>query len=240
MSAAPFKILIIDDEPKMRNLLRMGLSMQGYHVLESANGKIAMDLLQQEPKLIILDLGLPDVPGHDLLRKIRASNDSVPIVVLSSRGDEAGKVEALDIGADDYLTKPFRMNELLARVRTALRRQMRTQGERPVFQTGNLSIDLVRRLVKVGDKKIKLTPREYYVLRILVLHAGKVVTHNFLVRELWDQLADAEDLRACVQQLRRKIEADPARPRFILTETGVGYQLRVPEEVSEPEILLGS
>ena len=236
MTAAPVKIMIVDDEPKMRNLLRIGLSMQGYEVLESPNGKIAMDLLQQEPKLIILDLGLPDIPGLDLLRDIRACNDSVLIVVLSCRGDEAGKVEALDIGADDYLTKPPRMNELLARVRTALRRQMRAQGERPVFRVGDLSVDLVRRLVKVGDKNIKLTPREYCVLRMLVLQAGKVVTHNFLVRELWDQLADAEDLRVCVQQLRRKIEADPARPQFVLTETGVGYRLRVSEEFAEPEI----
>jgi two-component system KDP operon response regulator KdpE len=239
MSAVPVKIMIVDDEPKMRNLLRIGLSMQGYDVLESPNGTIAIDLLKQEPKLIILDLGLPDVPGHDLLRDIRAGNNSVPIIVLSSRGDEAGKVEALDTGADDYLTKPVRMNELLARVRTALRRQMRAQGERPLFRVGNLSVDLVRRLVKVGDKKIKLTPREYCVLRMLVLQAGKVVTHNLLVRELWDQLAGAEDLRVCVQQIRRKIEAEPARPQFILTETGVGYQLRAPEEVAEPGVLLG-
>jgi two-component system KDP operon response regulator KdpE len=131
------------------------------------------------------------------------------------------------------------MNELLARVRTALRRQIRAQGERPVFRFGNLSVDLMRRLVKVGDKKIKLTPREYYVLRMLVLQAGKMVTHNFLVRELWDQLADAEDLRVCVQQIRRKIETEPAHPQFILTETGVGYRLRAPEEVAEPGILPG-
>jgi two-component system, OmpR family, KDP operon response regulator KdpE len=238
MTAAPVKIMIVDDEPKMRNLLRIALSMQGYEVLESPNGRIAMDILQQEPKLIILDLGLPDIPGHDLLRKIRAYNDSVPIVVLSCRGDQAGKVEALDIGADDYLTKPFGMYELLARMRAALRHQIRAQGERPVFRIGNLSVDLVRRIVKVGDKKIRLTPREYYVLRILVTHSGRVVTHNLLVRELWDHLVDAEDLRGCVQQLRRKIEADPARPQFVLTETGVGYRLRVSEEIAEPEIHL--
>jgi two-component system KDP operon response regulator KdpE len=159
-------------------------------------------------------------------------------VVLSSRGDESGKIEAPDIGADDYLTKPFRMNELLARVHTALRRQMRAQGERPVFRIGNPSVDLMRGLVKVGDRKIKATLREYYVLRMLVLHAGRVVTPNFLVCELWDQLADAEDLRVCVQQLRRKIEADPVRPQFVLTETGVGYQLRAPEQIAELGILL--
>jgi two-component system, OmpR family, KDP operon response regulator KdpE len=240
MSDVPVKIMIVDDEPKMRNLLRMGLSIQGYEVLESPNGDIAMDLLQQEPKLIILDRGLPDVPGHDLLRRIRERNDNVPIVVLSSRGDEAGKVEALDLGADDHLTKPFRINELLARVRTALRRQMRAQGERPVFRTGDLSVDLVRGRVSVGDRKIRLTPGEYYVLRILALHAGSVVTHDFLVGELWDQLADAEDLRVCVQRLRRKIETESARPRFILTVPGVGYQLRAPEAPDDRTGLRGS
>src|ERR1700730_10057547 len=151
MSAVPVKIIIVDDEPKMRNLLHMGRGMQGYDVLESTNGTTALILLHEEPKLIILDLGLPDVPGHDLLREIPARNDSVPILVLSSRGDETGKVEALDIGADDYLIKPFRMNELSARVRMALRRQMR-QGERPVFRIGNLSVDMVRRLVQRNDR----------------------------------------------------------------------------------------
>ena len=240
MSVVPVKIMVVDDEPKIRNLLRLGLSMQGYDVLESPNGKIAVELLQQQPKLIILDLGLPDVAGHDLLRQIRLRNNIVPIVVLSSRGDEAGKVEALDLGADDYLTKPFKMNELLARVRAALRYQMRVQDGRPVFRTGNLSVDLARGAVKVGDKNIRLTAKEYYVLRLLVLHSGRVVTQNFLLRELWDQLASAEDLRVCVQQLRRKIEADPTRPQFVLTETGVGYQLRAPEQIAEPENLFGT
>jgi two-component system, OmpR family, KDP operon response regulator KdpE len=240
MSVVPVKIMVVDDEPKIRNLLRLGLSIQGYDVLESPNGKIAVELLQQQPKLIILDLGLPDVAGHDLLRQIRVRNNIVPIVVLSSRGDEAGKVEALDLGADDYLTKPFKMNELLARVRAALRYQMRVQDGRPVFRTGNLSVDLARGAVQVGDKNIRLTAKEYYVLRLLVLHSGRVVTQNFLLRELWDQLPSAEDLRVCVQQLRRKIEADPTRPQFVLTETGVGYQLRAPEQIAEPEILLGT
>ena len=222
MSVVPVKIMVVDDEPKIRNLLRLGLSMQGYDVLESPNGKTAVDLLPQQPKLIILDLGLPDIAGHDLLRQIRVRNNIVPIMVLSSRGDEAGKVEALDLGADDYLTKPFKMNELLARVRAALRYQMRVQDGRPVFRTGNLSVDLARGTVKVGDKNIRLTAKEYYVLRLLVLHSGRVVTQNFLLRELWDQMASAEDLRVCVQQLRRKIEADPTRPQFVLTETEIG------------------
>ena len=144
MSAAPIKVLVIDDEPPIRKLLRMGLSTQGYDILEATNGKSALEKLSEQPALIILDLGLPDIGGHELLRTIRARNESVPIVVLSSRGDEAGKVQALDLGADDYLTKPFGMEELLARLRAALRHQLQVQGERPVFRTGDLSVDLVR------------------------------------------------------------------------------------------------
>jgi two-component system, OmpR family, KDP operon response regulator KdpE len=238
MSAAPLKIMIVDDEPPIRKLLRMGLSTQGYDVLEASNGKIALDLLPQEPALIILDLGLPDIQGHDLLRMIRARNDSVPIVVLSSRGDEAGKVQALDLGADDYLTKPFGMDELLARLRAALRHQLQVHGERPVFHSGELSVDLVRRIVKVGDKDVKLSPKEYDLLRILVQHAGKVLTHKFLLGELWNQLTDAQYLRVYVRQLRQKIEADPERPQFVLTETGIGYRLRAPDEIAKPVIPL--
>jgi two-component system KDP operon response regulator KdpE len=236
MSAAPLKIMIIDDEPPIRKLLRMGLRTQGYDVLEASNGKIALELLAQEPALIILDLGLPDIQGHDLLRMIRGRNDSVPIVVLSSRGDEAGKVQALDLGADDYLTKPFGMDELLARMRAALRHQLQVHGERPVFHSGELSVDLVRRIVKVGDKEVKLSPKEYDLLRILVQHAGKVLTHKFLLGELWDRLTDAQYLRVYVRQLRQKIEVDPERPQFVLTETGVGYRLRAPDEIAKPAL----
>src|ERR1041385_8050907 len=146
MNAAPIKVLVIDDEPPIRKLLRMGLSTQGYDILEASNGKLALEKLAEEPALIILDLGLPDIQGHDLLRMIRARNESVPIVVLSSRGDEAGKVQALDRVADDYLTKPFGMDELLARLRAALRHQLQVQGERPVFRSGDLSVDLVRQI----------------------------------------------------------------------------------------------
>ncbi|MCK1736019.1 response regulator transcription factor [Bradyrhizobium sp. 138] len=226
MSAAPIKVLVIDDEPPIRKLLRMGLTTQGYEILEASNGKIALEKLEEAPALIILDLGLPDVQGHELLRTIRARNESVPIVVLSSRGDEAGKVQALDLGADDYLTKPFGMDELLARLRAALRHQLQVQGERPVFRTGDLSVDLVRRVVKVGNRDVKLSPREYDLLRVLVQHAGKVLTHRFLLRELWDELTDAQYLRVYVRQLRQKIEADPERPQYVLTETGIGYRLK--------------
>ncbi|MCK1295800.1 MULTISPECIES: response regulator transcription factor [unclassified Bradyrhizobium] len=226
MSAAPIKVLVIDDEPPIRKLLRMGLSTQGYEILEASNGKTALEKLSEGPALIILDLGLPDIQGHELLRTIRARNEAVPIVVLSSRGDEAGKVEALDLGADDYLTKPFGMDELLARLRAALRHQLQIQGERPVFRAGDLSVDLVRRVVRVGERDVKLSPKEYDLLRVLVQHAGKVLTHRFLLRELWDELTDAQYLRVYVRQLRQKIEADPERPQHVLTETGIGYRLK--------------
>ena len=229
MSAAPLKVLIIDDEPPIRKLLRMGLSTQGYAVLEAPNGRTALDLLTEAPGLVILDLGLPDMAGLDLLRAIRARNDSVPIVVLSSRGDEAGKVQPLDLGADDYVTKPFGMEELLARMRTALRHQLQVQGERAVFSSGELSVDLVRRIVKVRGQEVKLSPKEYDLLRVLIQHAGKVLTHRFLMRELWDETTDPQYLRVYVRQLRQKIEADPERPQHILTETGIGYRLRAPD-----------
>ena len=229
MSAAPLKVLVIDDEPPIRKLLRMGLSTQGYAVLEAPNGKTALDLLAEAPGLVILDLGLPDMAELDLLSTIRARNDSVPIVVLSSRGDEAGKVQALDLGADDYVTKPFGMEELLARMRTALRHQLQVQGGRAVFSADDLSVDLVRRIVKVRGQEVKLSPKEYDLLCILIQHAGKVLTHQFLMRELWDETTDPQYLRVYVRQLRRKIEADPERPQHILTETGIGYRLRAPD-----------
>ena len=229
MSAAPLRVLIVEDEPPIRKLLRMGLTTQGYQIWEAPNGKSALELLAQKPDLIILDLGLPDVQGLELLRTIRARNEQVPIVVLSSRGDEAAKVVALDLGADDYVTKPFGTDELLARMRAALRHQLQVHGERPVFQTGDLSVDLVRRIVKVGDKEVKLSPKEYDLLRMLVQHAGKVLTHKFLLGELWDDLTDAQYLRVYVRQLRQKIEVNPERPQYILTETGIGYRLRAPD-----------
>jgi len=229
MSAAPLKVLVVDDEPPIRKLLRMGLSTQCYDILEAPNGRTSLELLAQNPDLVILDLGLPDMQGLELLRMMRARNEAVPIVVLSSRGDEVGKVQALDLGADDYITKPFGMDELLARMRAALRHQLQVHGERPIFRTGDLSVDLVRRIVKVADREVKLSPKEYDLLRVLVQHAGKVLTHKFLLGELWDSLTDAQYLRVYVRQLRQKIEADPERPHFVLTETGIGYRLRAPD-----------
>jgi two-component system KDP operon response regulator KdpE len=229
MNAPALRVLVIDDEPPIRKLLRMGLSTQGYRVIEAPDGRSALDLIREKPDLVILDLGLPDMQGLELLRTMRTRDERVPIVVLSSRADEVAKVQALDLGADDYVTKPFGMDELLARIRAALRHQLQVQGERPIFRVGDLSVDLVRRIVKTGDKEVKLSPKEYELLRLLVQHAGKVLTHRFLLKELWSDLTDAQYLRVYVRQLRQKIEADPQRPQYILTETGIGYRLRAPE-----------
>jgi len=229
MTGAPLKILVVDDEPPIRKLLRMGLGAQGYETIEAPNGKTGLELLGEAPDLVILDLGLPDMDGLDVLRAMRARSEAVPIVVLSSRGDEAGKVAALDLGADDYVTKPFGMDELLARLRAALRHQLQTQGERPIFRVGDLSVDLVRRIVRLHDQDVKLSPKEYDLLRLMVQHAGKVLTHRFLLGELWDQFTDAQYLRVYVRQLRQKIEDDPERPQYVLTETGIGYRLKSPD-----------
>lgn len=229
MSTAPIKVLVVDDEPPIRKLLRMGLASQGYDVLEAHNGKTALELLARKPGLVILDLGLPDVDGHALLQTIRRQHENLPIVVLSSRGDEAGKVAALDMGADDYVTKPFGMDELFARMRAAMRHQLQVHGERPIFQVGDLSVDLVRRIVRIGDRDVKLSPKEYDLLRLLAQHAGKVLTHKFLIQQLWDEPTDPQYLRVYVRQLRQKIETNSERPHYIMTEIGVGYRLRAPD-----------
>ena len=229
MSAVPLKVLVVDDEPPIRKLLRMGLETQGYQIMDASNAKGALDLMPNKPDLVILDLGLPDMQGLELLRQIRAQREDVPVVVLSSRGDEVAKVAALDQGADDYVTKPFGMEELLARIRAALRHQLQAHGERPIFKLGELSVDLVRRIVKTGNKVVKLSPKEYELLRLLIQHAGKVLTHKFLLKELWSASIDPQYLRVYVRQLRNKIELDPARPQYILTETGIGYRLKAPD-----------
>jgi two-component system KDP operon response regulator KdpE len=229
MNAAPLKVLVIDDEPPIRKLLRMGLGTQGYQTIDAPNAKVALELMAETPDLVILDLGLPDMQGLDLLRKIRMQREDIPIVVLSSRGDEAAKVEALDLGADDYVTKPFGMEELLARMRAALRHQLQVHGERPVFKLDGLSVDLVRRIVKIGGDEVKLSPKEYELLRVMVQHAGKVLTHKFLLNALWSTPIDPQYLRVYVRQLRQKIEPNPTRPHYILTETGIGYRLRSPD-----------
>jgi two-component system, OmpR family, KDP operon response regulator KdpE len=230
MSAPAVRILVVDDEPPIRRLLRTGLATQDYVIAEAANARQAETHLKSEKTdLIVLDLGLPDRNGLDLLKDLRSGGIDVPVVVLSSRTDEAGIVQALELGADDYVTKPFSMNELIARIKVALRHRLQEQGEKPVFKVGDLTVDLVRRVVKLGDNEVKLSPREYEILRTLVRHAGRVLTHQALMREVWGGIADVQNLRVHVRQLRQKIEPDPEQPRYILTETGVGYRLRAPE-----------
>jgi len=227
-ASLPSRILVVDDEPAIRRFLRTSLGAQGYQVDEAADGQAALELLRRiPPDVLVLDLGLPDLDGFELLRRLRAGGSALPVIVLSSRADEKGKVEALDLGADDYVTKPFGIDELLARIRAALRHRLQQQGEKPVFRSGDLSVDLVRRIVTVRGEEIKLSPREYDLLRLLVAHAGKVLTHNFLLRELWGAESDVQYLRIYIRALRQKIEADPEQPRHIITEQGVGYRLRV-------------
>jgi two-component system KDP operon response regulator KdpE len=219
-------ILIVEDEPPIRRLLRTTLGAHDYRTLEAATGAEALSALRHHrPDLVLLDLGLPDIDGQELIGRIR-SGSPVPIVVLSSRGEEAAKVAALDSGADDYVTKPFGADELLARLRAALRHRLQQQGAERSFTSGDLSIDLVRRLVKRGPEDIKLSPKEYDILEQLAIHAGKVLTHKHLLREVWrDESVDPQYLRVYVRQLRQKIETDPATPRHVLTEPGVGYRL---------------
>ncbi|MCW0001183.1 response regulator transcription factor [Pararhizobium sp. YC-54] len=227
MTLSAVRILVVDDEPPIRRLLRVGLATQDYAISEAGNGKAARESVKNEqPDLILLDLGLPDMAGHDLLRGWREEGLTLPIVILSSRTDEAGIVKALELGADDYVAKPFGMNELVARIRVALRHRLQQQGEKPLFQTGGLSVDLVKRIVKVDGREVKLSPKEYDILRILVQHAGKVLTHKFLLKEVWGNADDVQYLRVYVRQLRQKIELTPDQPQYITTETGVGYRLR--------------
>ncbi len=221
-------ILIVDDEPPIRRLLRTSLASQGFQVSEAADGRSALaEIDRSPPDLVLLDLGLPDIDGLDVIRALRAGGNAVPILVLSSRSDEKGKVDALDLGADDYVTKPFGTAELFARIRAALRHRLQQQGEPPLFRSGDLEVDLVRRLVRVRGEDVKLTPKEYDILRMLVIHAGKVLTHRMLMSEVWRGETDVQYLRIYIRQLRQKIESDPERPQHILTETGIGYRLRM-------------
>lgn len=230
MNTTAVKILVVDDEPPIRKLLRVGLGAQGYVVNEAQNAAAAKASVNEDrPDLIVLDLGLPDKSGQDLLLEWREDGVQIPVVILSSRTDEAGIVKALESGADDYVTKPFGVNELAARIRVALRHRLQQQGEKAIFQTGALSMDLVKRIVKVEGREIKLSPKEYDILRVLAQHAGKVLTHQFLLKQIWGPAADVQYLRVYVRQLRQKIEQIPDQPHYITTETGVGYRLREPE-----------
>ena len=222
------QILIVDDERAIRQFLRTSLAAHGYEVVEAAAGEEALRVATLErPDVIILDLGLPDIDGIEVIRKIREWSD-VPIIVLSVREREADKIGALDLGADDYVTKPFGMGELLARIRTALRHRLRVEADEPIITVDDLVVDLSKRQVSVRDGVVKLTPKEYDLLRVLITHVGKVVTHHRLLEEVWgsSSVRQTHYLRVYMRQLRQKIEPDPARPRYIVTEPGVGYRLQ--------------
>jgi two-component system KDP operon response regulator KdpE len=225
------RILVVDDEPAIRRTLRTNLLARGYDAVAVESGEEVLSYLAEHgyPHLIILDLMLPGLSGLDVCRTLRAET-SVPILVLSARGEERSKVRALDLGADDYLTKPFGMDELLARVRALLRRPPVTTAVGGTLQIGNLSVDLDLHQVHCNGRALDLTPREFDVLAYLVRHAGKVVTHRLLLAEIWgpEYSGETQYLRVFINRLRRKIEVDPAHPQFILTEPGVGYRLIVP------------
>ncbi len=227
MSDPGVRVLVVDDERAIRRFLRVPLEAHGHVVFEAASGSEALAaVVSARPDLIILDLGLPDIDGIEVTRRLREWTQT-PIIILSVREGEADKVAALDLGADDYLTKPFGVGELLARMRAALRRATPGTVE-PVFTNGELAVDLAQRLVTVAGREVQLTPTEYDLLRVLVTHAGKVLTHSQLLRQVWGVAYTQEShlLRVNISNLRRKIEREPARPRYIITEPGVGYRLR--------------
>jgi two-component system KDP operon response regulator KdpE len=228
----PLTVLVVDDEPPIRRFLRTSLTAAGHRIVTAEDAADALKALAGEkPDLVILDLGLPDKSGLEVIAEIRRSS-AVPIIVLSARDDERTKVEALDLGADDYVSKPFGMAELMARLRAALRHAFQAQGELPAFVSGELAVDLVRRHVTRAGREIKLSPKEFDLLRHLVMHAGKVLTHRHLLRDVWGpaHVEDVQYLRVFIRGLRHKLEPDPTRPTHILTELGVGYRLQLPPE----------
>jgi two-component system KDP operon response regulator KdpE len=223
-------VLVIEDEAPIRKFLRTGLGGQGFRIVESATGEDGLaQAATRSPDVVLLDIGLPDLDGFEAVRRLREWS-SIPVVVLSARGQEQDKIRALDAGADDYVTKPFSMGELLARMRVALRHRARVQGgmETSAVETGPLRLDLEKHLLTVGGEPVRLTPIEYRLLAVLARHAGKVLTHDMLLREVWGPGYTSQHhyLRVYMAQLRHKIEADPARPKLLLTESGVGYRLR--------------
>jgi len=227
MSEPALRVLVVDDEASIRKFLRASLAAHDYQVYEAATGQDALAaVLAHRPDLMILDLGLPDIEGIEVTRQLREWSQ-IPIIILSVREHESEKVAALDAGADDYLTKPFGISELLARMRAALRRRL-AESDAPVFTTGELTVDLARHVLTVAGQEVQLTPTEYDLLRVLVTNAGKVITHRQLLHQVWGVAYEQEAhlLRVNISNLRHKLEADPTRPRYIVTEPGVGYRLR--------------
>jgi two-component system KDP operon response regulator KdpE len=220
------RVLVVDDETSIRRYLRTALTAQGFTVYEATDGQEALNaVLAHRPDLIILDLGLPDIDGIAVTRRLREWSQT-PIIILSVRDAEQDKIDALDAGADDYLTKPFGTGELHARMRVVMRRQITNVNE-PIFTSGELTIDFSRRLVTINEKEMQLTPTEYDILRLLVTHSGKVLTHHQILHKIWGEgYTDMHILRVNISNLRAKLEPDPARPTYIHTEPGVGYRLR--------------
>lgn len=224
------RVLVVDDELAIRRFLRTSLQAHGYVVYEASSGEEALvEIVNKRPDLVVLDIGLPGIDGIEVTQKIREWSD-LPLLILSVRDQEKEKIAALDAGADDYLTKPFGVGELMARMRVALRRASKPSDE-PVFTSGDLLVDLSKRLVKVGGEEISLTPTEYDLLRILIQESGKVLTHRQIIHAVWGDAyqSEAHLLRVNISNLRKKIEKDPSRPTYIVTEPGVGYRLRVVE-----------
>lgn len=222
-------VVLIEDEPQIRRFLRATLTGQGYRLFEAATGADGLvEVGSRQPDVIIVDLGLPDMDGVDVIRRLREWT-AVPIIVLSARGQERDKVTALDAGADDYVSKPFGAGELLARIRVALRHTAGAshEADEAAFKVGELQVDRLRRHVSLGGREVRLTPTEYKLLTTLIRHAGKVVTHQQLLREVWGPAHTDQShyVRIYMAHLRHKLEAEPARPRYLLTEPGVGYRL---------------
>jgi two-component system, OmpR family, KDP operon response regulator KdpE len=232
--ASRVRVLVIDDEPEIRRAVQLGLASGDFVVAWAPTGQRGLEMVAQwHPDIVLLDLSLPDMDGIEVTRTLR-SWSAVPILILSVRSGDADKIAALELGADDYLTKPFSMGELLARIRVALRHAAHAAtggaGEGARFATGSLTLDFVRRRVLVDEREVHLTPTEYEVLKYLAMHAGQVVTHRTLLRAVWGPAYEDEAhyLRVFIGQLRRKIEPEPGRPRYLLTEPGIGYRLRDP------------
>lgn len=234
MTEAAARVLVVDDEPQIRKFLRLGLEGHGYEVFEAATGEAALRLaVAQPPELVVLDLGLPDRDGFEVLSALREWS-RVPVFILSVRNREGEKVRAFDLGADDYVVKPFGMPELLARIGAALRRRLEVESPQPLFRVGGLEVDLARRVVRVDNAEVRLSPKQYRLLQVLVSNAGKVVTHRQLLNDVWGAVHrdDIQYLRVFVRKLRSRLEADPSRPRYLLTELGVGYRLRTPDQLA--------
>jgi two-component system, OmpR family, KDP operon response regulator KdpE len=234
MPSKSVRVLVVDDEPAIRRLLRTILSTQDYEVIEEGDGNGALEcaLGAETPDVMLLDLGLPDMEGLQIIRDIRSSGSVLPIVVLSNRSDEGAKVAALDLGATDYVTKPFGARELLARIRAALRHRLQMEGERPIFRAGDLTVDHVRRIVSMRAQEIKLSPKEYALLSLLVMNAGKVLTHKCILDELWGGEQDVQYIRIYVRSLRQKLGELPGEPSYIRTEQGVGYRFIDPADAA--------